>query len=135
MTVKWENRTKMEFSREDHPQTDIAQSQAALPARPVPRPFSIEALMSDCGPKKTHQVVPVLPWNLSPTHNEQYQNSRDFNSRDTDSDNSLDMELAQDLSRRSRKDGKRALYKKFLFCNIFCKMFCYLQMTPSFCGI
>lgn len=107
------NHIKMELSREDHPQTDIVPSQASLPARPVPRPFSIEALMSDCGPKKTHEV-PILPWNISPTRNEQYQNSRDFNSRDTDSDNSLDMELAQDLSRRSRKDGKRTLRMFYL---------------------
>ncbi|XP_050305841.1 homeobox protein unplugged-like [Anthonomus grandis grandis] len=99
-----------------HPQTEIKSSMAEDPiqARPVPRPFSIEALMSDYTPKKTimhHQSAPVLPWNLSPTHgHEPYistTNVREFStsSRDTDSDSSLDMELAQDLSRRSQKDG------------------------------
>lgn len=95
----------MEYSTQDHHQTEIKPSQDSLPARPVPRPFSIEALMSDCGPRNTHST-PLLPWNLSPTHNERYQNVRDFGSRDTDSDNSLDIELAQDLSRTSQKDGR-----------------------------
>jgi hypothetical protein len=63
--------------------------------KPVPRPFSIEALMSDSGPKRNSGIA----WNL--TLPQQYQINRD-----TDSDGSLDMELAQDLSRRSLKDGK-----------------------------
>ena len=69
--------------------------------KPVPRPFSIEALMSDCGPKRTSNIA---PWNMSPPLHPQHQfHGRD--SRDTDSDGSLDMDLAQDLSNRSQKDG------------------------------
>ncbi|ENN78226.1 hypothetical protein D910_09973 [Dendroctonus ponderosae] len=78
----------MEFPAGHH-QTEIKSAQDSLPSRPVPRPFSIEALMSDCGPRKA-QTSP---------------NVRDFTTRDTDSDNSLDMDLAQDLSRRSQKDS------------------------------
>ncbi|EFA07474.2 homeobox protein unplugged [Tribolium castaneum] len=63
--------------------------------KPVPRPFSIEALMSDSGPKRNNS----LAWNFT---NQQYQVN---NCRDTDSDGSVDMDLAQDLSRRSQKDG------------------------------
>ncbi|KAJ3648737.1 hypothetical protein Zmor_020516 [Zophobas morio] len=63
--------------------------------KPVPKPFSIEALMSDSGPKRSTNIA----WNLAlPQH---YQ----LNNRDTDSDGSLDMDLAQDLSRRSQKEG------------------------------
>lgn len=41
--------------------------------------------------------------------------------RDTDSEGSLDMELAQDLSRRSEKDGKDLFRLKFqkLHCKTF----------------
>lgn len=69
--------------------------------KPVPRPFSIEALMSDSGPRRTTNVI---PWNISPPlhHQIQYHGKE---SRDTDSDTSLDMELAHDLSNRSQKDG------------------------------
>ncbi|XP_019871053.1 homeobox protein unplugged [Aethina tumida] len=64
----------------------------------VPRPFSIEALMSDCGPKKETNIG-SFQWGLSPPQN--YHHS----GRDTDSDGSVDMDLAQDLSRRSQKDA------------------------------
>ncbi|XP_030764037.1 homeobox protein unplugged-like [Sitophilus oryzae] len=92
----------MEIAKE---QTDIKPSTDSLPTRPVPRPFSIEAIMSDCGPKK-NQPPPLVSWNVSPMpHQEPYQQSKDFGSRDTDSESSLDIDLAQDLSRRSQKDG------------------------------
>ncbi|XP_023017966.1 uncharacterized protein [Leptinotarsa decemlineata] len=67
--------------------------------KPVPRPFSIEALMSDCGPRRT---VDVTPWGVA-SHQQNQFLVRD--SRDTDSDGSVDMDLAQDLSNRSQKDG------------------------------
>lgn len=70
--------------------------------KPVPRPFSIEALMSDIGPRRTN----VIPWNISPPLQQQIHQYHGKESRDTDSDTSLDMELAQDLSNRSQKDGK-----------------------------
>lgn len=67
-------------------------------AKPVPRPFSIEALMSDCGPKR---VMQNPPWSIAP----QYFHYPSQIARDTDSDDSnLDLEYAQDLS-RSEKDG------------------------------
>lgn len=69
--------------------------------KPVPRPFSIEALMSDSGPRRTTNVI---PWNISPLHQQIHYHGKE--SRDTDSDTSLDMDLAQDLSNRSQKDGK-----------------------------
>ncbi|XP_076267035.1 uncharacterized protein LOC143200484 [Rhynchophorus ferrugineus] len=84
-------------------QTEIKPSTETMPARPVPRPFSIEALMSDCGPKKVQNPPMVHTWNN--TVSESYQQNRDFSGRDTDSESSLDMDLAQDLSRRSQKDG------------------------------
>ncbi|CAG9763938.1 unnamed protein product [Ceutorhynchus assimilis] len=64
--------------------TDAAQ-------KPVPRPFSIEALMSDCVPRKVETSFV-------------YDNvkSSDLMSSDDSGDN---MDLAQDLSRRSRKDA------------------------------
>ncbi|XP_060534117.1 homeobox protein unplugged-like [Cylas formicarius] len=80
--------------------TDIKESSEAV-TKPVPRPFSIEALMSDCGPRRT--VNHVNSWDLSPARNQQYH-AREI-TRDTDSESSLDMDLAQDLSRRSQKDG------------------------------
>lgn len=69
--------------------------------KPVPKPFSIEALMSDTGPKRTtshhqHQWTDATVYCNSFTHQV---------SRDTDSEGSLDLDLAQDLSRRSQKDG------------------------------
>ncbi|KAJ8964601.1 hypothetical protein NQ317_009196 [Molorchus minor] len=58
--------------------------------------------MSDCGPKRTSNV---LPWNVSPSINPQHHfHGRE--SRDTDSDGSIDIDLAQDLSNRSQKDGQ-----------------------------
>lgn len=77
--------------------------------KPVPRPFSIEALMSDSGPRKTTNI---LPWNISPALHQQMQyNNKE--SRDTDSDTSLDMEMAKDLSNRSQKDCKFRIFHKF----------------------
>lgn len=78
--------------------------------KPVPRPFSIEALMSDSGPRRTTNVI---PWNISPPLHQQMQyNVKD--PRDTDSDTSLDMDLAQDLSNRSQKDGESRVLNSFL---------------------
>lgn len=68
--------------------------------KPVPRPFSIEALMSDTGPKKTTTTI-TPGWNGPEFHNYQHHIHRD-----TDSEGSLDLDLAQDLSRHSQKDGK-----------------------------
>lgn len=65
--------------------------------KPSPRPFSIEALMSDCVP--TNKRI-ISPWTITSTPHSVYHIGRD-----TDSEASLDMELAQDLSRRSEKDG------------------------------
>ncbi|XP_017777236.1 PREDICTED: homeobox protein unplugged [Nicrophorus vespilloides] len=63
----------------------------------VPKPFSIEAIMSDTLPRSR----PPNPWNTSPPQLVHPYVSH----RDTDSDGSLDMELAEDLSRRSQRDG------------------------------
>lgn len=65
--------------------------------KPVPRPFSIEALMSDTGPKRTNQT-----WNPAASVHAYHQQI----TRDTDSEGSLDLDLAQDLSRHSQKDGE-----------------------------
>lgn len=82
--------------------------------KPVPRPFSIEALMSDSGPRRTTNVI---PWNISPTlHHQMQYNVKD--SRDTDSDTSLDMDLAQDLSNRSQKDGKLTVLNSFMISSV-----------------
>lgn len=71
--------------------------------KPVPRPFSIEALMSDCGPRRA--VANIVPWTTTPSLHVQHNQFLGKDSRDTDSDGSLDMDLAQDLSNRSQKDG------------------------------
>lgn len=64
--------------------------------KPVPKPFSIEALMSDSGPKRSNPT----PW-------EMFHNQHRHVGKDTDSEGSLDMDLVQDLSsRRCEKDGK-----------------------------
>ncbi|XP_072395739.1 uncharacterized protein [Diabrotica undecimpunctata] len=63
--------------------------------KPVPRPFSIEALMSDCGPRRNTNFVPWEPQHQF-VHN---------NIKDTDSEESVEMDLVQDLSNRSQKDG------------------------------
>ncbi|XP_056633327.1 homeobox protein unplugged-like [Diorhabda carinulata] len=68
--------------------------------KPVPRPFSIEALMSDCGPRKSTNNF--IPW-------EQQNNQFVHCNKDTDSDGSVEMDLAQDLSNRSQKDGNSDL--------------------------
>lgn len=104
----------MEVPSSENEQT-LTNSEITTVTKPVPRPFSIEALMSDCGPKRNSNVI---PWNITQPliqHN-QYQMK---DSRDTDSDGSLDMELAQDLSNRSQKDSKYFIifhYFKLHYC-------------------
>lgn len=66
--------------------------------KPVPKPFSIEALIGDDGPRRKINN----PWDTA----NQYHQQNHQSTRDTDSDGSLDMDLAQDLSRRSQRDGK-----------------------------
>lgn len=73
----------------------------------VPKPFSIEALMSDCRPKNISNNVNNA-WNLSTNH---YQHFQHQIMRDTDSEEgSLDMEYAQDLSRRSKESKLEYLF-------------------------
>nr|CAH7718085.1 unnamed protein product [Callosobruchus chinensis] len=83
-----------------------------LISKPVPRPFSIEALMSDdSGPKRSANSAtcwgPIISHQigqLAPVEPVEGFHQREL--RDTDSeDGSLDMEMAQDLSNRSQKDG------------------------------
>ncbi|CAG9821668.1 unnamed protein product [Phaedon cochleariae] len=74
--------------------------ESAPMTKPVPRPFSIEALMSDCGPRRSTGMV---PWGIPPAY--QHQGQYQQLNRDTDSDGSVDMDLAQDLSNRSQKDA------------------------------
>lgn len=62
--------------------------------KPVPKPFSIEALIGDTPSNKSSNS-----WS-SPPHQHLHT------SRDTDSDGSLDIDLAQDLSRRNQRDSK-----------------------------
>lgn len=76
--------------------------------KPVPKPFSIEALISDTVPRK-----PPTPWCTSQNfihhqnHNQQLHHQQQITSaRDTDSEGSIDLDLAQDLSRHSQRDGK-----------------------------
>lgn len=79
--------------------------------KPVPRPFSIEALMSDSVPKRTvtNMWSPIQPYN--------HMNPQ-ISTRDTDSDGSLDMELAQDLSRRSDKESEfEYLFSELIHCS------------------
>lgn len=64
--------------------------------KPVPKPFSIEALISDSGPKRSTNT-----WeSVHQYHPPQI-------TKDTDSEGSLDLDLAQDLSRRSEHEGKK----------------------------
>lgn len=95
----------MEMPGEDVTQNDVPSEVI----KPVPRPFSIEALMSDTGPKRTSNTG---IWNSCDFRNYQHQISKD-----TDSEGSLDLDLAQDLSRHSQKDGKFAcfLFKRSSF--------------------
>lgn len=67
--------------------------------KPVPKPFSIEALIRDDGPRRKINN----PWDIQNQYSHQTHHQA---TRDTDSDGSLDMDLAQDLSRRSQRDGK-----------------------------
>lgn len=75
--------------------------------KPVPKPFSIEALISDTGPRKTNPI----PWsnifnNPTINHHNHLHNNHNHN-KDTDSEGSLDMDIVQDLSnRRCDKDGE-----------------------------
>lgn len=74
--------------------------------KPVPKPFSIEALISDTGPNiksnnNQHQ------WPASATVYNNFHQHHQI-SRDTDdSEGSLDLDLAQDLSRQSQKDNSK----------------------------
>lgn len=70
--------------------------------KPVPKPFSIEALISDTGPN-TKANSNHNQWHTSATV---YNNFQHHISKDTDSEGSLDLDLAQDLSRHSQKDSK-----------------------------
>lgn len=70
--------------------------------KPVPKPFSIEALISDTGPN-TKANSSHNQWATSATV---YNNFQHQITRDTDSEGSLDLDLAQDLSRHSQKDSK-----------------------------
>lgn len=74
--------------------------------KPVPRPFSIEALMSDCGPRRTASATCYGVTQVAQPINQNFLNFNIGSGRDTDSDGSLDMDLAQDLSRQSQKDGE-----------------------------
>ncbi|KAJ8924463.1 hypothetical protein NQ315_007260 [Exocentrus adspersus] len=85
--------------------------------KPVPRPFSIEALMSDCGPRRN--VANMVPWTTSPSLQLQHGQFVGRDARDTDSDGSLDMDLAQDLSNRSQKDGKRPWLNEIIAVQIW----------------
>lgn len=79
--------------------------------KPVPKPFSIEALISDTGPKRDNSIY--NQWS-SPVAYNSFQH-RVY--RDTDSEGSLDFDLAQDLSTQSQKDGKfsnNTFFKVFL---------------------
>lgn len=70
--------------------------------KPVPRPFSIEALMSDTGPKKTSSTG---VWSSCDYSNNYHQHHHVINRDTDDSEGSLDLDLAQDLSSHSQKDG------------------------------
>lgn len=70
--------------------------------KPVPKPFSIEALISDTGPN-TKSNNNHNQW---PTSATVYNNYQHHISKDTDSEGSLDLDLAQDLSRHSQKDSE-----------------------------
>ncbi|CAG9856249.1 unnamed protein product [Phyllotreta striolata] len=71
----------------------------AMITKPAPRPFSIEALMSDCGPRRG--AVELSPKGWEPVRGQFVHGNV---CKDTDSDGSVDMDLAQDLSNRSQKD-------------------------------
>lgn len=66
--------------------------------KPVPKPFSIEALISNTEPKRTNNIY--NQWAPATVYSYQHHVSN----RDTDSEGSLDLDLAQDLSRHSQKD-------------------------------
>ncbi|XP_018324389.1 homeobox protein unplugged [Agrilus planipennis] len=66
--------------------------------KPVPKPFSIEALIGDTDSKRSV----TMTWCNSPCY---YPSNQAHSVKDADSDGSLDLDLAQDLSRQSQKDG------------------------------
>lgn len=72
--------------------------------KPVPKPFSIEALISDTGPYK-NSTLPSWCGGQNFIHNQHHHHQQQIN-RDTDSDGSIELDLAQDLSRNSHRDGK-----------------------------
>lgn len=86
--------------------------------KPVPKPFSIEALMSDTGPRRMNPTAPSWSNIFSPSVNQQnnihnlhhhhHHHHQHSIGKDTDSDGSLDMDIVQDLSssRRCEKDGE-----------------------------
>lgn len=71
--------------------------------KPVPKPFSIEALISSDTKPNLKTNNNHNQWSSSVTV---YNNFQHQISRDTDSEGSLDLDLAQDLSRHSQKDSK-----------------------------
>lgn len=75
--------------------------------RPVPRPFSIEALIGDEGTRRAEADGGVRgnegQWTAATAYGAGFQHRRD-----TDSEGSLDLDLAQDLSRQSQKDGEQS---------------------------
>lgn len=60
--------------------------------KPVPKPFSIEALISDTVPRR----ISTNTWTSSPSFIQHLHLTKD-----TDSEGSLDLDLAQDLSRHN----------------------------------
>lgn len=107
----------------------------------VPKPFSIEALMSDSVPAKKRPSFVVHSWSNhetgvsppSPNIGQHFVGNANMNTavpfhsldlerhegsnhgsshpepRDSDSDGSLDMEYAEDLSNRSQREGERLI--------------------------
>ncbi|XP_022913772.1 homeobox protein unplugged-like [Onthophagus taurus] len=88
--------------------------------KPVPKPFSIEALIGDDRPRRK---INNNPWEVVVHQSYQHHHSehhhlhqidgriqnvvvhQNVGHRDTDSDGSVDMDLAQDLSSRSQRDS------------------------------
>ncbi|CAH0550051.1 unnamed protein product [Brassicogethes aeneus] len=84
---------------------DVASAEETVMKCKKPTPFSIEALMSDCGPKKDNRET--FPWHH---HHHAYLRrpvspNLAANVVGSESDGSVDMDLAQDLSNRSQKDA------------------------------
>lgn len=86
----------------------IRQVQSEPLIKPVPKPFSIEALISDTVPRRAPPAGPTT-WcgTQAFLHRQHLQITRD-----TDSEGSTDLDLAQDLSRHSQRDGELLKKKK-----------------------